>query len=353
MIGIMPKPLRIAVLGMGMMGRTHLDVYARRRDVRVVTVATRTGRPLRTGGGGNIAGQAQGSFDLSGVRRSTDAMALAGDPEVDVVDICLPTPDHVPVALAAVRAGKHVLVEKPLALDSRSARTLARAAAQSGRVAMVALCMRFWPGWDWLKRAIDGQTYGGVRSAHFSRLCAHPGPTFADPIRTGGALLDLHVHDTDFVTHCFGLPRAVSSRGVIQDAKGKRPAGKGANNAIDHVTTQYLFDSPLVVTAEGGWMMSPGFAFTMRYLVNFERATAVFDLANGASPLTLYHRGKSTQIRLPAGLGYAAEIDYFLRCVRRGEPAERASVASAVESLRVVEAERRSVISGKPAAVRR
>ena len=82
----------------------------------------------------------------------------------------------------------------------------------------------------------------------------------------GGAILDLHIHDTDFVQHCFGKPKAVFSRGY------SRPT-----NAIDHVLTHYLYDDVPLVTAEGGWAMTPGFGFQMQYTVNFERATAVFD----------------------------------------------------------------------------
>lgn len=326
--------LRVAVIGLGSMGLTHLDVYATRKDVAVVAVASRSGKALVNKPKGNIAGQAAGGSDLASVPHVTDAESLIRDPSIDVIDLCLPTPDHARYAALTLRADKHLLVEKPLALTTADCRKLVTLEKASKSIAMVGLCVRFWPGWTWLKQAIDKQTFGAARSAHFTRLCKHPGPNFADPARTGGALLDLHLHDTDFVRHCFGEPSAVTSRGNI-----------------DHVTTQYAYDN-IAVTAEGGWTMAAGFPFTMRYVVNFTRATAVFDLA-GASPLTLYRGGKATPIKLPPGLGYAGEIDYFLKCVKTSVPPAWASLCEAFASQVIVEAEGKSLRTGKTVSLAR
>ena len=333
----------VGVIGLGMMGSTHLDVYRKRSDVKVLAISDLipeklTGKARATG---NIEGQAQGGFDFASARQYPEGMQLIQDPDVELVDICLPTPLHVDYAIAALKAGKHVLVEKPLGLTAKDARRLAAAAAKAKTFAMCAQCIRFWPGWDWVKEAVQKQTYGKVLSAHFRRLASHPGgPFYGNGEACGGGALDLHIHDADFVQYCFGMPSAVTSCGYAKPT-----------NRIDHILTQYHYaDVPLVV-AEGGWAMSPGFPFTMQYIVNFEQATAVYDLA-AAEPFKLVRDGKAEAVALRPGMGYEHEIAYFLECIRNGTAPSTVSIASAAETVRLVEAEVKSVLTGKTVKVR-
>ena len=101
------------------MGGVHLDAWRRIPQARVAAVADP--KPHRRAGdfsaaGGNLGGES-GRRDLSGVRGYTTPEELLADPAVEAVDICLPTDLHLPVALAALRSGMHVLVEKPMALS--------------------------------------------------------------------------------------------------------------------------------------------------------------------------------------------------------------------------------------------
>lgn len=334
--------INVGVIGLGMMGQTHLDVYAKRRDVKIVAVSDRDKDRLhgKQKAAGNIEGQAQGGVDLSSVKKYEEGLDLIADPDVQLVDICLPTPLHRAYAEAALKAGKHLLVEKPLARTSEEAHAIADAAEEAAGVAMPAMCMRFWPGWDWLKRAVDEGTYGKVLSAHFRRVASHPGgPFYSDGDACGGAVLDLHIHDADFVQHLFGMPEAVFSRGYSR-----------VTNRLDHVTTHYLYpDGPMVV-AEGGWAMSKGFGFSMQFTVNFERATAVFDIGE-KHPLKLVRDGKAEPVDLPAGMGYEHEIDYLIRCIAGGKRPERVTLRDAARSVEIVEAEVKSAATGHIAAV--
>jgi predicted dehydrogenase len=244
-------------------------------------------------------------------------------------------------AIAAMEAGKHVLVEKPLARTSADAFAIAdaadRAYEKSGVIAMPAMCMRFWPGWTWLKQTIADQRYGKVRAAKFTRLASHPGGAFYQSAEaSGAAALDLHIHDTDFVRFCFGSPKAVRSAGYSKVTGG-----------IDHLFTHYLYDDIPLVTAEGGWCMSDGFPFQMRYQVNFERATAVFD-ASSTPPLLLSQAGKTEPVAIGEAKGYQEEIEYFLKCVAEKRRPETVTLRDAAVAVRVVEAEVESV---KTAAV--
>lgn len=331
--------IQVGVIGIGMMGLTHLDVYRQRANVKVIAVADRDeGR--RTGKAaaqGNIEGQSQGGFDFSSVRQYEDANDLINDPDVHVVDICLPTPLHLVIAKAALAAGKHVIVEKPLARTAAEARELAEAAKGAAGLSFCAMCMRYWPGWTWLKQAVEQSTYGPVKAATFRRVAQFPGgPFYENGNASGGAILDLHIHDSDFIQHLFGMPTAVTSYGYSKQT-----------SAIDHVVTHYHYEDIPVVVAEGGWAMAPGFGFKMQYTVNFEQATAVFDLG-AESPLTLYRNGQAAEtIPLEGTLGYELELDDFLSCIQTQTPATRVTLADAAESVRLIEAELESVRSGQ------
>ena len=332
--------IRVGVIGLGMMGQTHLASFAARPDARVVAVADRNADKRRGANRpeGNIPGQPGGGIDLSAVTQYADPGALIDDPEVELVDICLPTPAHLEYALRAIGAGKHVLIEKPLARTYEDALHIAEAAASATGQVMVAMCMRFWPGWDWLKSAVERQTYGKTLSASFSRTAPHPGGKFyEDGEASGGALLDLHLHDADFVRYCFGEPAGVFSTGHSH-----------LTGAPDHVVTQYLYHGGPVVSAEGGWSMAPGYLFSMRYTVNFEHATADFELGRDPA-LRLTQSGREPEeVQIPEWMGYDAEIGYFLDCLTTGKPPRRVTADDAAESIRLIEAEGRSIAAGMP-----
>lgn len=343
------SPIQIGVIGLGMMGQTHLDAYASMPGVKTVAVSDLD--PDRLSGkakaGGNIEGQAQGGFDLASpdVAKHRDGMDLIGDPNVQVVDVCAPTPIHRKLGLAALESGKHTLVEKPLGRTSADAEALADAAekawADHGAVSMCAMCMRFWPGWDWIKNAVVEQTYGKVRAATFRRVTSHPGGAFYnDGEACGGAALDLHIHDADFVRYAFAPDIDVASIGV-------RAEGYSAiTGEIDHITTTYALPAgtpgvadDAMIYAEGGWALAAGFGFSMRCTVNFEKATADFDVARGAKPLLLHQAGETTEVDVAPGMGYDHELAYFVDCVRKGAQAERVTLRDAARSVKLVEAE--------------
>ena len=330
--------VRVGVIGLGFMGQTHLDAYARLGGaVEVVAIADRDAGRLegKLQAAGNIEGANAGGFDYSKPKKYTDAAELIADPGVDAVDICLPTPAHLPFGLKSIEAGKHLLLEKPVARTYADAMKLAEAAEATDKIVMPAMCMRFWPGWTWLKRAIDEQRYGKVLGASFRRVSPHPkGPFYADGDASGGAALDLHLHDADFIQHLFGMPRSVSSVGY-----------SSKTSAVDHISTHYGYDAVPLVRAEGSWAMADGFGFRMSYTVNFEKATAVYD-SSDEQPLTLSQNDESKPVELEEGMGYDHEIAYFVDCVANGRPPERVTMRQAAESVRLIEAEVQSVQSG-------
>lgn len=193
--------------------------------------------------------------------------------------------------------------------------------------------------WEWLKQAVAEKRYGEVRSATFRRAGTTPGGWFRNGKLSGGALLDLHVHDVDFVYHLFGKPKAVFTRGYSKDT-----------GELDHVVTQYLYDSPAIVTAEGAWGMADGFGFRMQFNVNFDRATAEFEFGRD-KPLTLYVGGKAQSVDHPTHNGYVGEMRYFIDCINKGTRPTKVTAEDAVMGLRIIEAERQSSAAGKAVEV--
>ena len=171
------RPVRVGVVGLGFMGLMHLRAYGRIPGAQIVAVADAFKRPVGgviPGVGGNLA--AADAFRLDPDTRFYDnPQALLADPQVELVDLCVPTPLHVPLSLAALAAGKHVVCEKPLARTVAEARKLVRATQTARTWFMPAMCMRFWPGWDWLASVIRRRTYGRVLAARFRRVSGPPG----------------------------------------------------------------------------------------------------------------------------------------------------------------------------------
>ena len=336
---------RIGIVGLGFMGRVHYDTYRNLPEAQVVAVCDAD--PKRAAGDlsdtwGNVDKGSTRQLPMDRIKGTCDYRELFANPDVEVIDICLPTPAHVEIATAALATGKHVMCEKPLARSSADARKIADAAAKARGLFMPAMCMRFWPEWEWLKQAVDDGRYGRVLSAIFRRVGSTPQGWFRNGQLSGGALLDLHVHDTDFVYHVFGKPKAIFSTGHV-----------GKSGQIDHVVTQYQYPAgPASVTTEGSWSAAEGFGFRMQYTVHFERATADFDFGRKeGGTLAVYADGKLLPVEVPRRDGYAGEMSYFLECVRTGRKPTRVTAEDAVVGLQIVEAEKRSIETGELAAV--
>ena len=349
------KVIRVGIIGLGFMGNVHLKAYQTAKQAgyacEVVAVcdsdASRLTGKVKTAG--NIDTDAEGKgenfellFDPNVVKTYTDPAKLLANSEIDLVSICTHTDTHTDLAIAAMHAGKHVLVEKPVATSSKQVqRVLEVADSCKDLICMPAMCMRFWPGWDWLKVQVAGNTFGAVKSAAFHRLGTLPqwgGNFYADPKRSGGALVDLHVHDADFICHLFGQPNSVITNGTL-----------------DHLSTVYKYNKggggPAHVVAEGGWDHTPSFSFRMQYIVVFENATAEFDSSKAASreSLILFQNGGREVIKLELWAGYDGEIRALLNAINctAGERVNLPTIAQSLAVTRVLEREHESLVTGE------
>ncbi len=339
--------INVAVIGLGFMGVTHIKAYRKIPSARVMAICDAFKLPadgVLSSVTGNVADPDPVKLDLTQVQATKEYREVLANPQVQAVDICLPTSQHVEVALAALAAGKHVVCEKPLARTSAQCAEIVAAARSAKGFFMPAMCMRFWPGWAWLKSAIADGRYGRVLAARFRRVSGPPGwskGTYFKGAESGGALLDLHIHDTDFVQFLFGRPKRVTSRGLSR-----------FSGAIDHVLTQYDVACGAAVSAEGSWLMSEGFGFNMAYTVNFEQATADFDLSRGPETLKIYEDGKGARVETVTGEdGYVGELTHFLESIAGGRAPSVVTGEDGAAAVAICEAEERSVASGLPETV--
>ena len=306
--------MKIAVLGLGFMGSTHLKAWKKISEAQLVAVASNVEKQL-TGDlsdiQGNIGGPGE-KMDFSQVKKYRDPLEAVRDPEIDAVDICLPTHQHAEAAIAALRAGKHVLVEKPMALDGATADCILAEAANSGRILMVAQVLRFVPSYRSAAELLRSGALGPVRSAIFRRRCAAPAWSqwLSDPKASGGGVFDLLIHDVDFCLHVFGVPEAVSARGYEDMARG-----------IDWILAEFHYPGIGTVALSGGWHHPKAFPFSMEYTVVADGGTLEF--ASSGVPLTLYSAaGKEEKLAVPEVDGYEQEIRYFMECASAGRKPE-------------------------------
>jgi predicted dehydrogenase len=335
------EKINVAVVGLGFMGVTHLRAYLASDAARVAAVCDVSRLPVNgvlQGVRGNIKTNSDDIHLGAQVKVYRKIEELLADEEIQLVDICTPTPSHAEQCIAALKAGKHVLCEKPLARTSAAAREIVRVAESSPGFLMPAMCLRFWPGWSWLKKVVEEKTFGTVLAARFRRVSEMPGwskqDIYGGGVDLGGALFDLHIHDTDFVNFLFGRPSAVFSSGVIN-----------SRGTIDHVVTQYMFPGGPAVHAEGNWLLTQG--FNMSFTLHCQRATLDYDLARGANAMQVTEQGQAPRANdYQETDGYSGEIRYMLECVAQRRRPAIVDGPAAVTDLEICEAEEKSVRTG-------
>jgi predicted dehydrogenase len=157
---------------------------------------------------------ARGAAAVPAAGRHDDWRDLVARPDLDVIDVCTPNALHAPVALAALRSGKHVLCEKPLATTAAEVAALADAARASGRVLMAAQQLRYDRAAAQLKGLIDAGMLGEVyyaRAQWLRRRLLPARPTFTERrLSGGGPAFDIGVHVLDLACWFMGWPEPVS-----------------------------------------------------------------------------------------------------------------------------------------------
>jgi len=338
--------LRVGIIGLGFIGQVHFHAYEALKDeVKIAAVCDIERDRLEQAGGitGNIGGTQQ-ALDLDAVALYTDAAKMLAEQKLDIVSICLPTYLHARYAIMALQAGVNVFCEKPMALDPAECDAIIAAAEVSGRELQVGHVIRFWPEFVWARQAMLDGTYGRLLAAHFQRLSQTPTWSWQgwllDGARSGGAALDLHIHDADFIQYLLGMPRAVYSSGYI-----------GPSKDFDHLITHYLYEGDMVATGTGGWLMTDSFGFRQAFDLVFERASIVYDATRTPALQVFPLHGQPFAPEISTESAYNIEIAYFVHKVAGQELPEIITPFESRESVRLVLAEKKSALTRRAVAL--
>lgn len=336
--------VRIGIVGRGFMGNMHLNNYAGNPGAKVVAICDIDKAKLTADvkATGNIA-LGGGKTDFNRMKWYSKLDEMLQDPEIDLVDITLPTSLHAGAAVKAFAAGKHVMSEKPMAMSAKDAERMVDAAKKAGKLLFVGHCIRYWPAYARARELIQSGRYGKVLSARFVRLSLLPTWSWdnwlLDNPRSGGAALDLHIHDSDFILYTFGMPKSVVSHGMCM-----------VKDRLDHIMTSYEYGDGKLVTAEGSWVFAPGFGFQMQFAVAMEKATV--SCAPDMKLMIHPRNGKSQEVAVDKRDGYALELRDVVDCVTKRKFSRVVAPESAVESVRLLEAEMKSARTGKRVALK-
>ena len=309
------------------MGGVHLNAYANMPEVEVVGVADASRESAVAGAG------------LVGARPYASYGELVAAEDVEVVDICLPTAFHKDLAVKAAGEGRHVILEKPIARTIEDAREILEAFSGDGPRLFVGHVVRFFPEYVGIKEKIDAGelgTIGVVRTSRRSPFLTGWNDWYADWRSSGGVLIDLLIHDFDFLRWTLGEVERVYARGV----QGRE------YNRLDYALVTLRFEGGAIAHVEGHW----GYPGPFNYAIEVAGSRALLT-ADSTEPATLeIIRTPDAPDEVPdlaSGTSpYEAELAHFIHCIATGEK-PIVEGRDAYEALRIGLAATESVFSGE------
>lgn len=341
--------LKVGLAGVGFMSWIHYLAYQKVRGVKLAAICSRDAKK-RAGDWRGI----QGNFGPPGEQINVSKMQayasideLINDPNIDLIDNCLPPHMHAEVSIRALKAGKHVFVEKPMALTAADCNKMVAAAKKAGKQILVGHVLPYFPEYAHARKLIDSGKYGKVIGGSFKRVISDPLwlKDFYDPQQVGGPLVDLHVHDAHFIRLLFGMPTAVVSQGRMR------------GEVVEYCNTLFQFADPrLVVNATSGVINQQGRPFTHAYEIHLEKATLHFDFAAFTDaaelmPLKIVTKtGKVIRPDLGDGdpvRGFEGEIKEVARSIQSGKPSAILSGELARDAIVLCHKQSDSVKRGK------
>jgi len=252
----MAEKLKVGVIGVGGIANTHMPGWAESPYAEAVA-------------GCDVAeGALQSWGEKYGIKKlSTKADDLINDPDIDIIDICTPNNYHAPLAIAAMRAGKHVLCEKPLAPNPAAIRDLIAARDATGKMLMTAQHFRFSGLAKAMKAELDTGVLGDIyhaRSWMLRRAAAPTRPGFIlKEHATGGACIDIGVHILDLTLWFMGNPKPISVTGVSRTELAHKPGAFSIwgglipqeMNVEEFASAFVRFDNGATLILEVSWLL--------------------------------------------------------------------------------------------------
>lgn len=323
--------MKVGLIGAGFMGGMHSACYQSLADLGVKITAV---ADIREDKAKIVAEKFGATIYATGVE-------LIENADVDIIDICLPTYLHTMHAVAAMKKGRAVFLEKPVCRNLEETELLLKTEKETKVPIMLGQCIRLWSEYKWLKEAIDNKTYGELLSGTFKRIGSKPtwdwNNWYSNPEQSGTVALDMHVHDVDFLRYIMGEPDEVTAT-----------AARDNEGVIQQIFSTYKYGNT-AIACEACWDYPSKFPFTMAYRVKMEKATVVFD-STLTPTLKVYpvdgepfapelEKEFEAENNIGGNLsslgGYYNELKYFIERLQNNEPLEVAPLSEGVKSAKL------------------
>lgn len=285
---------KVGILGAGFIARVHADVYKQIPDVELI----------------GIAGSRTYSKVIDFAKRYNCIPFISCDKlisqNIDIIDICLPTHLHCEFTVKASQFSKHVLCEKPISLTLPEADKMITSCHNANVRFMVAHVIRFWPEYIVTKHIIDREELGKPLVVTTFRISkADPDTWFVDKTLSGGALIDLAIHDIDYLTWLFGKPYSIFA--IRKELIG-----------YEHLLCLLEYEHNIIGSIETGFYIDNiGVDFAAELNIICEKGCIEL---NSRSKNTIIIRKDDNKVEypeLPEEDGYYNEITYFLKCIKQ------------------------------------
>lgn len=319
------KKIKIGVIGVGGIAQCHIAAYKNNPHAELYAFCDINEERLTKQG--ELHGVSRLYIDVNEMMRAL--------PELDAVSVCTWNVAHAACTIAALKAGKHVLCEKPMAMTVEEAEAMKAAADASGKLLMIGFVRRYGNDMDILRNFIRDDFFGEIYYAKvdYLRRNGNPGGWFCDKKRSGGGpLIDLGVHLIDFARYCMGNPKPVS----VYAAAFKKLDRSGLKTSADYTsygrTEKEINDVEDAATAlvrfENGAVMNVETSYSLN-LPEDRNAIALYGTKGGVtvSPDLHFYSTASgymtdtvlkAQTALDFGDLFQKEIDHYVSCVTDG-----------------------------------
>ena len=337
----MAETSRVGIIGAGWPGQAHAKGYGEVGGFKLVAVADLI--PER---------RTKLIAEFGIAKEFNDAKELIADREIDVVSVCLPNHLHAPVTIAALKTGKHVLCERPPAINSKEAKKMQVAAEKSGKVLLYGLQRRFGGGEQAAKQAIEKGYAGEIYHARVSWMRTRGIPRgtgwFTDKKQSGGgALIDLGLSVLDLGWWILGQPTPLSVSASVHKRFGLEVEDAG------FALVQFEGGKSLELSASWAINQPPHQQGTGCRLMGEQGMVDVYTPEGAMIYRQFSEKGDATATALkpPKVQGHVAMMRHFRQCIL-GEAKPSAGAAEGVMLMRMMDAIYKSAASGKSVVVK-
>lgn len=328
------QTVNVGIIGLGFAGmQLHLPPLIQNQHVNIVwacdenttlTEALRHNHP-----------------ELHAVRTTSHWKEICEDPAVDAVFIATPTPTHAQIAKYALSGMKHVFCEKPVALNLQDALEMHSTADATGNLLMIGQVLRFWPDYVDAHNIVAAGQIGDVSIARTSRCVGMPSGWYANEEKSGGVILDLALHDIDFLTWTLGDVVSVF-------AQGQNCTGKGIAGFVDYAQIHLNFASGAIAHVEASWAVPTSFPFSTSLEICGSNGMIQMDNSEQNTALELYPPSGAASKAAPIEYnGYFHEINAFVLAILNGDKRAPIDAGDVLHPLDVALAAKQSIRTSK------